>query len=668
MKTNRAVTRDLLLIAGISAIIFFNAAGNGFVLDDVYIIEQNNNIKNISNVPSFFKSDYWAGTRYEGESSALYRPLVITSYAIDHALWGLRPAGFHIVNIILHTVNAALVYFFVFLLLKKENMTALLCALLFLTHPVHVEAVTGVVGRSELMCFLFFMLALFSYAAAGKGMKYYALSITSFAFALLSKEVALVLPAVLVLYDLYGAGKPVELKKNILKYSGYFLAIAGYMAVRYAVFGKIFSSSGQGIFYRQNTLTRLFTMCKVFLSYLKFTVLPVNFKTDYNNFPLSSTLDAAVAASILALSLYMAVLALSYRKNRTVFLTAGWFLVCLLPVSNIVPFGAIFAERFLYMPSVAFCIACGLGACGLRKEKRLPSAAAACLAVLFFSAGTLKYNERWKSNDTLWESAVKKAPGNARVHYAVGVVKMEKGGYKEAIPEFLKSVEIDPYIPEAYNNLCVCYNNTGAYEEAIAMGRKALEHKADYFEAYINLGNVYKSIKKEELAGEVYRKAIEINPKSSDAHYNLGLLFYQRGMKGEALKHFRSITEFDPYYEAAWLGVSGICIEENRLSDAMNELNRALKILPGRAAIIGNIGLVYFYGKDYNNAISKFKEAVSINPRDACLYNRLGSSYGNAGRYEEAIINFKKAIEVKPGYEEAGQNLEKLNKFLGKSR
>lgn len=660
---------SILIITVVSIIVYGNSLKNGFVLDDKYIIESNRTIRSLNNIPGFFIAGYWAGTRYEKESSSLYRPLVITTYAIDYSIWKLKPFGYHLENLIIHTINGLLIFYIVLVILDKKQWPALIVSLLFITHPVHVEAVAGVVGRAELLAALFFLSSFCCYAGNRKlqgSSTGYIVSSVFFGFALLCKETALVLPGIIILYDLYRFKDIKELKKNTVRYAGYLMMIVLYFIIRYAALGEFFSSAGKGIFYKQTVQARFLTMFRVFVDYIKMLFYPAGLKADYTDYTYSLVLGYGVIISILIFITAIIIFLVSYRKNKVVFFSAGWYLICLLPVSNIIPFGAVMAERLLYLPSIGYCIGLVLLAMeGVsdNRRKQLYSGFFIIL-IMLFSAGTIKYNSRWFSNDTLWEYAVKKTPGNARVHYAVGVVELDKGNYDKAIKEFESSLKMDSDIPEAYNNLAVCYNNKKMYDAAIIMTNRAIQHKSDYYEAYINMGNAYNNKGSLKEAIESYNKAVAINPASTDAHYNVGLLLYTTGRKDEALKEFIKTISYDSYYESAWLGISALYMEKADLKTAVNELMKAAAYLPESPAIHDRLGLAYYENGEYMKAMAEFEKSIKLNPGDAYVHNRLGSAYGNMGKYNEALAEFKKAVDIAPGYAEAKENYSKLENYL----
>lgn len=191
---------NILLIILLSVIVFSNMFTNQFVYDDHHIVVENDFIKDWSNAPKIFTSDYFILSQ-EGT----YRPVTTLTFFIDYSLWGLNVFGYHLTNLFFRILNAILIYLILSLVLKNR-ITALVASLLFALHPVQAEAVNGIIFREDLHAFTFFLLAFFlyikhSYQKGPKRKFYYLGSIISFIFALFSKGMAITLPFVLMLFD-----------------------------------------------------------------------------------------------------------------------------------------------------------------------------------------------------------------------------------------------------------------------------------------------------------------------------------------------------------------------------------------------------------------------------------------------------------------------------------
>jgi hypothetical protein len=240
----RSSLLPLGLVALLATLPFLNTFGNDFAFDDKLAIVENPLIKHLQNIPTLFASGYWAQSPRMGK---LYRPLVTSSYAINYALGGLQPLGYHLLNLMLH-LGVCLLLYRLALRLFHHREGALVAAALFAVHPLHTEAVTGIVGRAEVCAAFFFLLAWWWDLEGGGRWRYVAGSLVAFGLALLSKEHAVALPAVLVLSDLYTAkardgqappGPAWRLSRLASRYGGYLAVLIGYLLMRFAAIGLV---------------------------------------------------------------------------------------------------------------------------------------------------------------------------------------------------------------------------------------------------------------------------------------------------------------------------------------------------------------------------------------------------------------------------------------------
>ena len=263
MKINAVYAAIIVLFSVLS---FFNSFGNGFAFDDHSIVDQNYAIRSAKNVPKLLFSSYWSISQ-GGAKKGLYRPLVMLSYVADYAVWKLNAFGYHLVNLLFHCLNSLFLFFFFGFVLGKcqgrggatdPYMAVFPGALFFAVHPVHVEAVTGIVGRAELFSSFFYLAALYAYVlyrendapqktAAGRS-RLLLLSLGCYLLSLFSKETGVTMPAMAVACDFFFFRKPGRktaqlLKENLAKYLAYAGAFIFYLVVRLAVLG---TASPQG--------------------------------------------------------------------------------------------------------------------------------------------------------------------------------------------------------------------------------------------------------------------------------------------------------------------------------------------------------------------------------------------------------------------------------------
>ena len=337
------------------AVVFANSLGNKFVYDDKGFVVDNSAIRSLANIPSFFtsiKSFNSAGNFY------VYRPLAVLSFALDYSLAKLNPLVFHLSSVVWHAAVSLMLYFLLNLILEDERR-ALFATLLFSLHPVQVESVAWVTQRSNLISLFFFLLAFYMWIKnSSMG------SLVCFSLALLGKEMAITLPMIIILYDMCRGS---DLRKRAKYYIPFFIADIIYLILRTAVLGRI---GGQDAWAGGSAYAAGLTALKAALFYVRLLLLPVNLCAAYHDFsPAVSLSEPGMLGSCAFIIAVLSIGVLLLREKRKESFFILWFFVTLFPVSNIVPLQqVIVAERFLYFPSIGFCVLLSLMVFSLSKK------------------------------------------------------------------------------------------------------------------------------------------------------------------------------------------------------------------------------------------------------------------------------------------------------------
>ena len=337
-KSYHLISISLILV--ISIAIYSNTFKNGFVYDDHFTIVDNIFIKDWKNLSDLLSKDYFSRS---GE--ATYRPVVTLSYFIDYYLWGLKPFGYHLTNLLLHSVNVILFYLFTISLLRDRGV-AFLAALLFAVHPVLTEAVNAISYREDILIVVFLLPSFLLFLKISNSSMnkirwwtFYILSLLLYLLALFSKEMAITFPLLLIGYHFCFKDKEEWQKGNSFFYylSSYvvvtifylFLYLAPFINPNLTPFGY---HRAEGLS-SPNTLTRLLALPQVLLKYLWLIMVPWELKADYViKVSWSSVLFSILLISIIGATVFH--LSKIYRKELFGLL---WFFVSLLPVMNIVP-------------------------------------------------------------------------------------------------------------------------------------------------------------------------------------------------------------------------------------------------------------------------------------------------------------------------------------------
>lgn len=380
-----------------------------------------------------------------------YTPLHLLSYSIDHAIWGLNPAGYHLTNIILHAINSVLVYT-VLKRLTSKDCIALLASLIFAVHPINVENVAWVAERKTLLSGMFALLSIRSYLEFSReGVKRPLIySIVFYILSMLSKPMAITMPLVFAAYELVIAK---NLKHRLIPLIPFFIIAA------FGAFMAMYSQMGHNAIEKDSLSLEMLlgtvypTMLPVFWKYASLIVWPFNLNGYYDTTVYYSFL---APASLLSLIGIIIVTVLVFWKGgpqtRFWFL---WFWIWLLPVSNIVPLPVFYADRYMYMPAVSFYVLAGGVLAFLffkaDKLKTLSYAAGALLVFVCFVAA-FKRSDVWKNDLVFWTDTVKNSPNQYKARLNLGYALEMRSMYTEAEKEYEAALAIYPS-QEALSNL-----------------------------------------------------------------------------------------------------------------------------------------------------------------------------------------------------------------------
>ena len=574
-KTN---FKAILLILILTSLVYANCLGNFFAMDDFMVIVENDFVKSWNNIPAFFTKDYltspsdgrYLGMYEIGSGELTYRPVVTLSYFIDYSIWKLNAFGYHFTNLFLHILNAIMLYFFIGLIIKNKKI-GLLAALLFAVHPVNIEPVNSISFREDLFVFLFFITSFMFYVKMDfchgrKKAYFYIASIVLFLLALFSKEVAVVLPIVLVLYDYFFVARDKTrsfLYRLRTRYIGFVLAVLFYLWI-WVLFKSYMKEGLVDFSYRGgNFYTNALTMLSVFVRYIGWLLWPINVHptlpgtdpvTLYSIFQAQALFSAIVVVGFLIFAV------MARKKLKEVSFSIFWFFICLLPVSNIYPISNVVAPRFLYIPAIGFFLIAALFLYRLprmelsfisrRVLKKITTYTVITL-ILFYSMFTIIKNFLWKNDFVLWQELVERYPDNPNAHkvlaqcylraglldkaiaeskiavrldplgsyscyIVLGGAYYKKGMMDQAIVAYEKALELDPGSIDAYNNLICAYGFKGKYKQAIHYFEQGIKFDPRYIPLYINMGSTYVRMKDWDKAKEVWERALEFSPNNRE--------------------------------------------------------------------------------------------------------------------------------------------------------
>ncbi len=559
-----------------------------------------------------------------------WHPLTWISHALDYAVWGLNPLGHHLTNNILHALNTFVVVLLAVGLIEFGNRTrgvppqsgshdspftihdlrfslvaATITGLLFGLHPLHVESVAWISERKDLLCALFFLSSISCYlnhvrtreGGPPSGVrpisvyftKWYAISLGFFVLALLSKPMAVSLPAVLLLLDWYPFKRVSSMKTFLnaltekLPYVGFSLVSSVLTVMAQKAGGAISSMEFIPL------QLRVLTAAKSLTAYLRKMIVPSDLSAYYpytKDASLSSPeylLAILIVAGLTAFSLFVA------RKQRLWLSIWGYYTLTLVPVLGLVQVGdQAMADRYTYLPSLGPFLAAGLAIAWVWQKleaakgpgfllKSLCAGAVLCMTASL-AYGTVRQIGVWKDSSTLWSYVIERGPAQSRVPY------INLAAYYKKMRQFDKAIEV--------------------YDKLIALGPSAI--------AYYNRGVVFTEIGQRDKAIEDFNMAIAVNPSFSDTYYAMGRTFHKMG----------------------------------RLDKAIESYDRYISLNPGAFLAYNNRGLIYYELGQYDKALQDFDRSIEINDEFAWAYGNRGNLYISKGNKDLAISDYSRACQL----------------------
>jgi len=583
-------------------IIYANSLHGKFIWDDEFLIKNNAHIKQWAYLPKIFTENLGAGA---GREYNFYRPIQTLTYMIEYSLGGSKVETYHFSNILLHIAAALCVCWFINILFSNW-LLSFLTGILFLTHPVHTEAVAYISGRSDPLSLVFMLLSFIFYIKYLEKDNIAALVVTIIAYvsALLSREASLIFPVLVGLYH-YTFKKKVKARAflPVLCVALFYIALR-LSVLRFAVEDKQASTS---------LFQRLPGFFAAIANYIRLLLLPSDLHMEYG-VKLFHFLDPWALAGIAA-SIFLLIYAFRQRAdNKPMFFSILWFFITLLPVSNLYPINAYMAEHWLYMPSLGFFLIIARGLSSLFEKKNFVILAILLTTGLlgFYSYVTIKQNNYWREPIAFYENTLKYSSGSARIYTNLCSEYNDIGKHKEAIAAGRKAVAIDPDDGDSYNNLGLAYKDNSEYEEAIAAFKKAVELKPKDGGIYFNLGAVYKSIKRFEEAIEAYKRYISIRPDDCYAYDNLGNCYFSLGSSEEAMAAYNKAIQINPNDAYGYNNIGTVYKGLKKNKEAIDAYKRSIECDPHFVMPYKNLARVYYQEKQYDAAVKYYDDAVRL--------------------------------------------------------
>lgn len=617
-----------------------------------------------------FSPGWWFTSFVAGD----FKPLVWATYSLEYSLWGLAPAGYHLTSVLLHGLNAALVFLLVKRLAGAGGIWAAAAALFFSLHPLRVEAVSWITARKEVLFAFFYLGAILAYLKAaerreilrfaqddpygrnllrardgragssdrnaatgsdsrdgGTGKRFserlqlfwFLLSIALAYLSFLSKPMAVSLPAILLLLD-WHQGRFVRKRFGflVLEKVPYAVGAAGVAAA--AFYGQIIRGA-LAVVSRLPVINRVYLAARGIIFYLEKTFLPLRLQPVY---PIPDTTPIPITRLIIYTLIVILITIASYsmaKRGRKILLFCwGWYIAAWLPVSGIFQTGlTVWADRFSYLPAIALSFLAAWA--GDRYLKKPYGVICAVGALAVFSGLAIRRQGFWRDDLTLWERFGESE--SYVVHFNLGNAYLRSGRNREAADSYRRGVRLRPEHAEGHQNLGLALSNLGEHRQAERHFRLALGLDPESARAWSHLGGALFEMGRKREAEEAVGRAVALEPGRPEFRVNLANVLAARGEYADAAEHYRAAIELAPASVSAYYNLAVTLEAEGRPAEAEQVYRRALALDPGHRSARYNLALLLLRGEDFAAARDQLEELDRRHPGDEGvkrLKDRLG--------------------------------------------
>jgi protein O-mannosyl-transferase len=618
-RSREALLLSALILLGVLP--YLNTLGNSFVYDDEFQVLQNPYLRNFHHIKQIVTSSVWS-FRYTTVPTNYYRPLMQVEYLLLYQLYGPLAYVFHLANVLMNALVVILLFLVTRRLFRSEAI-GFLSAAIFALHPIHTEAVAWVAAVSDLQLGFFLLLAFWFFLNLGDAhrKRWWTVPMMCICFllALLSKEPAIAFPIIAAAYQHFFAEDRDHTPwgEKFRRYVPLLIVAALYLGARIAFMGSLIPRLQRAHLPWGRAILSSVTLTGDYLTTL---LWPKQLSALYSFVPTQRLWDLgfiAGAAWILGVILLFLIL---WRTNRMAAFGIVWLIPMLAPALNARWMAAnVFAERYLYVPSIGFCWVAAAGIIALWNTKafrrgvwlKVGLSTAGVIVAGLMALRIVKRNTEWHDEISFFSVIVQQSPNNATGHSNLGSAYWNQSRTADAQREWNMALQCDPNNVFALGNLGSVAVSQGRFDDAIIYLRKAVKINPKHSESHVGLGEALAGLGHDTEAEAEFRAAIEISTYDWDAYNRLGRFFLKRGrireaedayrhsvdimqntdgLDGlgdlamqrndmvEAEKEFRDAAEFDSYDHHALYQLSLVYAKTGRMADAEKEYQLGMKV------------------------------------------------------------------------------------------
>ena len=607
---------------------------NGFVYDDQLQILANPYVKSWRYLPQIFHTTVWSFIGSAGESN-YYRPLMTFTYLLLWKTFGDLPFGYHLFNILLNALVVVAVYYAGKELFKSVPAAAI-AAFFFAIHPVHSEPVNWIACIPDLEATLFFLVAFLLYIRRPRlDWKNQLAIVALYLAAMMAKEPALLLAPLLVCYEHFVRNdhENAQFGQKFGQYLPICSTALVYLAVRRLLFGHLAMVLQHPQVGLREGIYSAFALISAYTRLLFWPTHLSAFHTFHASESLPSPGVLPGIAIVLACLLFLALFSRPYPKFGFCVL---WIGLTLGPVLNVRWMAAnVLTERYLYLPSVAFCWLLGCAGVALWSawpdQPKISAAWRAllvlgCAAITVHSAGViLERNRVWRDDLTLYLTTLKTDPDAYVMRLNLGTTYFSMHDFRSAVRELRIALQLKPGSPNVLNALGCVYLEKDQLDDASKAFQEAIAAKPTWTDPHFNYGRVLKKMNQDDAALAEFRKAVETGPLNASAHLYLGQELAERG----------------------------------QYTEAESELKESVRLLPNLMAQQQLVDLLVKTGKEAE-AKSLLQQVAAQFPYDGATHLKLARLLEKDGYSKEALKEYQKTLEVDPANSEARSGVTRL--------
>ena len=591
-----------------------------------------------------------AGLDARDLSTDYWRPLSLISQMADVQFFGLKAGWHHAVNLAIHTITTAIL-FLVLRTMTGSPVRSAFVAALFAIHPLHVESVTWVAERKDLLCGFFFLLTIGAYTRyAREGFRWgnYILILLLYSLGLLSKPMAVTLPFVLLLLDYW----PLQRTESVC-WSRLLLEKAPLLVMALAVawittlgWGGVNLGAMTGL----PLAWRLGNAVVSYATYLFQMAWPSGMAVFYTH----PARNLSLWSVWLSVALLVAITCAVIWQRRRRYLTVGWlwYLGMLIPVIGITQSGAqAHADRFTYLPLIGIFVALTWLAADLASENKVPVQLTGFVASLVLVILMLVARHQvsfWKNDLDLWTHCLSLNHSNPIALNNMGLALSREGRDDEAMALFQEACRIEPDYSTARLNIAMEQMRHGNSHEASSELMNIIHNNPRDETAYYNLSILSEQEGRKSEAMNSLREALKINPSFKEASLSLATLLLESGNPGEAVAVLRSSLQYHPDDAEAHAHLGEALSRLDRWQESLVEYDRAVSLMPDNPESLAGLGSSLLATGRIIDAVPPLSRATQLNPKLADAHNNLGIALIRTDRRNEALKEFEMAISLDP--------------------